>query len=381
MYESFYGLEEKPFNLLPDPHYLYMSDGHENAFSHLEYAITENKGFVVITGEIGSGKTTLINFLLQKVPQDVHIGIINNTDITPLQLLKMCCQEFELETAGKDKAELLEDFNQFLLEQYANNNRVVLIIDEAQNLPRKTIEEIRMLSNLEGEKEHLLQIILVGQPELRAKLQAKGLEQLVQRVTVHSHLDGLNSDDVVKYIRHRLKIAGANNYNIFDKDAMEAIHYFSKGIPRLINILCDTSLVFGYADDKRIVDRAVIQSVVDTRQIGGLISEKEEVEEPPSEQPVAVINNEVYQQVQKRLDSFERRMNLIEKIIANLERKLNLRLNKQEKRDYLVLELVKMLKDSMKGRQRAITKYWELRKALEPEAKTTGIFSRLKGKE
>ena len=183
MYESFYGLKEKPFNLLPDPEYVFMSRGHENVYTHLEYAITENKGFVVVTGEIGSGKTTLINYLLGKIPQTVHAGIVNNPDVAPSQFIKMICREFEVDVTGMDKAGMLESFSRFLLEAFAGRRRVVLIVDEAQNLPTKTLEEIRLLSNLESEKHHLIQIILVGQPELKAKLQQRGVEQFAQRVS------------------------------------------------------------------------------------------------------------------------------------------------------------------------------------------------------
>ena len=160
MYESFYGLREKPFNLLPDPEYLYMSQGHEHVYTHLKYAILENKGFTVITGEIGCGKTTLINFLLKKIKQKVKVGLINNPCLPPNQFIKMLCQEFELPVDGKDKAEMLGLFHEFLLHQYAETNRVIMIVDEAQNLPPRTIEEIRILSNLESEKDHLIQIIL-----------------------------------------------------------------------------------------------------------------------------------------------------------------------------------------------------------------------------
>ena len=215
MYESFYGLKEKPFNLLPDPEYLFMSQGHENVYTHLEYAIGENKGFVVITGEIGSGKTTLINFLLNRIGQNIHVGLISNTYVSPTQLVKMICREFELEVEGMDKAEMIELFHGFLLRQYAENSRVLLIIDEAQNLSAETMEEIRMLSNLEAEKHHLLQMILVGQPELKHKLQRKELRQFAQRVTVSCHLNGLNKEEVDKYIRHRLKVAGAEDADIF----------------------------------------------------------------------------------------------------------------------------------------------------------------------
>jgi general secretion pathway protein A len=267
MYESFYGLKEKPFNLTPDPDYLYMSPGHENAYTHLEYAIQESKGFVVVTGEVGSGKTTLINYLLRKIPQAIHVGIINNTFVDPQELLKMICHEFEIQFEDSDKTALLTRLYGYLLEQYSKRERVVLIIDEAQNLSEKTLEEIRMLSNLESEKHHLIQMILVGQPQLKEKLQRKSLEQFVQRVTVNCHLDALDKDQVEGYIRHRLTVAGAQNLDIFDPKAMWAIYKHSRGIPRLINTICDTAFVYGYADDVRVIGSDLIEAVAQARNL------------------------------------------------------------------------------------------------------------------
>ena len=268
MYESFYGFKEKPFNLTPDPDYLYMSPGHENAYSHLEYAIQESKGFVVVTGEVGSGKTTLINYLLRKIPQTIHMGIINNTFVQPQELLRMICHEFDLQYEDTEKTALLTRFYNYLLEQYSKRERVILIIDEAQNLPEKTLEEIRMLSNLESEKHHLIQMILVGQPQLKEKLQRKRLEQFVQRVTVYCHLDALDKDQVEGYIRHRLMVAGAQNLDVFDADAIKAIYKHSHGIPRLINTICDSAFVYGYADDITVIGSDLIEAVAQARNLG-----------------------------------------------------------------------------------------------------------------
>jgi general secretion pathway protein A len=268
MYESFYGLKEKPFNLTPDPDYLYMSPGHENAYTHLEYAIQESKGFVVVTGEVGSGKTTLINYLLRKIPQAIHVGIINNTFVQPQELLKMICNEFEIQFEDSDKTVLLTRLYGYLLEQFSKRERVVLIIDEAQNLSEKTLEEIRMLSNLESEKDHLIQMILVGQPQLKEKLQRKSMEQFVQRVNVYCHLDALDKVDVENYIRHRLTVAGAQNLDLFDPEAIKAIYKHSLGIPRLINTLCDAAFVYGYADDVKVIGRDLIEAVAKARNLG-----------------------------------------------------------------------------------------------------------------
>ena len=359
MYESFYGLKEKPFNLLPDPDYLYMSQGHENAYTHLEYAIAENKGFAIITGEIGSGKTTLINFLLGKIHQNIRVGLVNSTHVSSTQFMMMICREYELKVDGIDKVEMLDLFHGFLLSQFSERKRVALIIDEAQNLTPKTMEEIRMLSNLDAEKHHLIQIVLVGQPDLRNRLQRKALEQFAQRVTVHCHLDALNREEVDEFIRHRLKVGGTENLDIFDKRAIEAIYTYSRGIPRLINILCDNALVYGYADELRVVDKKTIQNVISAREAGGLFSNSHQDGEkgppaPPMETPIS-------EPLEDRLQLMQRRIRLIENMVGNLDQRLNALAKKREERDTIVLELFKMLKDSMERRFNTLGKFYRLR--------------------
>ena len=313
MYEAFYGLKEKPFNLTPDPDYIYMSPAHENAFTHLEYALAENKGFVVITGEIGAGKTTMINFLLNRIPQDVHAGIINNTSVPTGQFIRMICEEFELKVKGQNKGGMLDRFQRFLVECFAENKRVVLIIDEAQNLSVRTLEEIRMLSNLEAEKQHLIQIVLSGQPELRAKLRKKELEQLAQRVTVHSHLRGLDADEVARYIRHRLRVAGADHRELFTPEAVEALARYSKGIPRIINILCDAALVYGFADELQDIGKEVIENVVNDKKEAGLFDpSREHVPAAAKKQSLAASVA-----ILQRLAAIEKRLVLLTDVIRN----------------------------------------------------------------
>jgi general secretion pathway protein A len=352
MYESFYGLKEKPFNLLPDPEYLFMSQGHENTYTHLEYAIAENKGFVVITGEIGSGKTTLLNFLLERIGEDINIGLINNTYVRPTQLIKMICKEYELEVEGMDKTEMVDLFHGFLLRQFAERKRVVLIIDEAQNLTPEAMEEIRMLSNLEAEKHHLLQMILVGQPELKHKLQRKELRQFAQRVTVSCHLNGLNKKEVDKYIRHRLKVAGAEGIDIFNAGAIAAIASYSHGIPRVINILCDTALVYGYADELKAIDKKAIEHVIRAREAGGIFSgiTQDEKGEPSSSPMEDVISGSL----ENRLGEMERRIRLMEDVVGGMGQRVDNLVQKKNERDTIVLELFKMLKKSMESRFNAL---------------------------
>ena len=225
MYEHFYELKEKPFNLLADPAFLYLSKKHELALSYLEYGLSEQAGFIVITGEVGSGKTTLIKYLLTKLEKtSAKTAMIFNTNITPREFLEIVLREWDIAGAGKEKADLYDSLNNFLLQEYIRKNQVLLIIDEAQNLSAETLEEIRMLSNLNDEKQPLLHIILLGQPNLRDRLNQKTLEQLRQRIAVHYHLDPLDYEDTAHYIRHRLQKAGAQNPELFMADAIDSIY-------------------------------------------------------------------------------------------------------------------------------------------------------------
>ncbi len=349
MYESFYGLKEKPFNLSPDPDYLYMSPGHENVYNHLEYAVQESKGFVVVSGEVGAGKTTLINYLLRAIPQAIHVGIINNTLVEPQELLRMICQEFDLDITNAEKTVLLTRFYNYLLECYAKRERVILIIDEAQNLPEKSLEEIRMLSNLESEKEHLIQMILVGQPQLKDKLRRKSLEQFVQRVTVYCHLHALDKAQVENYIRHRLIVAGAQDLGIFDPEAVDAIFKHSQGIPRLINILCDSALVYGYADDVRVIGRDLIDSVARARNLEERaeshdpLREEEKIFEAPPPDSLAVLK----QEMEGRFKMLEEKLASQEDRLLQLSKGLESRQGQKDERDEIIIKLFKMVKKNL----------------------------------
>lgn len=349
MYESFYGLKENPFHLTPDPAYLFMSRVHEEAYTHLEYAVVENKGFVVITGEIGSGKTTLINLLLSKIQQSIQVGVINQTLVQPTQFIKMICQEFELPTDTRDKAELLDLFHDFLLQQFARRKRVTLIIDEAQNLPNNTLEEIRMLSNLESEKHHLIQMMLVGQPELKYKLQQKRLEQFVQRVTVYCHLSGLDREETSRYIHHRLHVAGAENPDLFSEEAISVIHEYSRGIPRLINILCDAALVYGFADELTSIGKNVIEEVIAERKVGGIFLDYAS-EESSSRVSLSGKIKDFEPETGQFFQSVESRLQLLESIVTDINQRLGILFSRREQQDDRVLQLLKMLKQSTENR-------------------------------
>jgi len=351
MYETFYGFKEKPFDLHPDPDYLYMSRGHENTYTHLEYAILENKGFVVVTGEIGSGKTTLINYLLNRIAEDIHVGLINNTNILPSEFLKMICQEFELDPRTSDKAELIDILSGFLIDQFAAGQRVVLIIDEAQNLTNDTMEEIRMLSNIETEKHHLIQIILVGQPELRFKLQQRNLKQFVQRVTVQCHLKGLEKDEVKQYINHRLEIGGGNRFDIFNKATIDRIAVYSRGIPRLINVLCDSALVYGFADEHETISIPILDNVYQELKALGTFTD---YNVKPSASPVSPIPTASpvtsSEMSDDRFALVEGKIEQLENKIIDLNQKLNFYSKIRNERDDIVIELFQMLKDNLDKR-------------------------------
>ena len=247
MYERFYQLRERPFALSPDPDYLYPSRVHQEALDYLRYGVESQAGFIVITGEIGSGKTTLLQTLLRSLDSQTTVGRIVNTMLEPRELLETIMIDFGLDPTGRSKPLLLRDLSQYLVDQRLAGRLVLLVIDEAQNLGLGALEELRMLSNLETEKSKLLQIVLVGQPNLRDKLAAPELEQLRQRITVSYHLPPLDADETGHYINHRLRRAALGAPLEFPRDVTDLIHARSRGVPRIINVICDAALVFGYA--------------------------------------------------------------------------------------------------------------------------------------
>jgi general secretion pathway protein A len=253
MYESFYGLREQPFSLTPDPHFLWLSDTHKEGLAALVYGITRHKGFLLLTGEVGTGKTTLLRAALDQIPPDTDTALILNTiDLAPLDLLKLIAAEFGIDdNVLGTKADYLIALNRMLLDRLRARRNTVLIIDEAQNLDSAALEEIRLLSNLETDTEKLMQIVLTGQPELLRKLAHPSLRQLRQRIAIEHHVEPLRADDIHNYLAHRLKVAGGDFYNVFE-DGVEAIFYaFSGGCPRLISLLADRVLLAGYALDLR----------------------------------------------------------------------------------------------------------------------------------
>src|SRR4029077_7333733 len=266
MYLEPFKLKELPFRLSPDPQFLYLSKQHARAKAYMESTIWFTDGFVVITGEIGSGKTTLIESFLKEVPADVVVAQINQTQVTAIDFLQSVLAQFGFSPFKMRKAELITTLNNFLIEQYAAGRRVLLIVDEAQNLSMKVLEEIRMLSGVETTKEKVLRIILAGQPELNDKLDAPELEQLTQRVRLRFHLQTLSESETRGYIQHRLEVAGAGDRELFAAETYPDIFRYCGGVPRLINTLCDTAMMAAFTADRDTVTRADIVSAVQELQ-------------------------------------------------------------------------------------------------------------------
>jgi len=259
MYLDFYGLKEKPFSLTPDPQFLYLSESHRTAIDSLLYGIRQREGFMVVTGDIGTGKTTLCRALLERLDGNMKTAVIFNSFLTEGELLRAILQDLGFTSIGRSKAERIDALNRFLLQQLAQDGHVILIIDEAQNLSIPVLEQIRMLSNLETTKEKLLQIILFGQLELNQKLRSAKLRQLNQRITIRHHILPLNREEAESYIFQRLTVAGAHGSITFSKSALDEIYRFTKGTPRLINLLSDRSLIAGFIDETRHIGKGNVK--------------------------------------------------------------------------------------------------------------------------
>ena len=264
MYESFYSLCERPFSITPNPRFVYLSRRHQDALAHLLYGVGTggSGGFVQLTGEVGTGKTTLCRLVLEQVPEKTRIALILNPMLGPLELLEAICDELEIDWASHKGSGILRihgALNQFLLERHAAGERVVLIIDEAQNLSKDALEQVRLLTNLETATDKLLQIILIGQPELRDLLRERSLRQLAQRITARYHLDPLDLEETIEYVKHRLLVADSPR-SPFSQKALEAIHETSGGVPRLINIIADRALLAGYAAEMDQIDAPTVHA-------------------------------------------------------------------------------------------------------------------------
>ena len=262
MYLSFYGLTEKPFNATPDPKFLYMSPAHREALAQLLYGTQERKGFIALTGKVGTGKTTLLHALCQRLNGQSAVSFVVNSALPFDQFLEYVLEDLGINKVAESRAQRLIALNKFLIEQQRAGQNTVLIVDEAQNLDPLTLEQIRLLSNFETPTNKLLQILLVGQPELKSRLNLPELRQLKQRIALRCQIPALTLEETRSYIRTRLRIAGARDLGLFVDSAVGRISAYSGGIPRLINTVCDHCLLFGYADQKRRIDRHVVDQAI-----------------------------------------------------------------------------------------------------------------------
>jgi general secretion pathway protein A len=267
MYCDFFGFSEKPFTITPNPHFIFLSSIHREAYARLLYGVDSHAGFIALTGEVGTGKTTLLRTLLTQLdPEKYRSALIFNSCISAEQLLASICREFAVEAGEQTRFGYLDALNLFLLEQNSAGRTVLLVIDEAQNLEPEVLEQVRMISNLETERDKLIQIILAGQPELDAVLKRHDLRQLNQRITVRCRLAPMKVDDVSQYIQHRVKVAGSRIPDIFSPAAIRKIYRFSRGIPRLINVACEQALVLAWTREARSVSPAMATEIIQELQ-------------------------------------------------------------------------------------------------------------------
>ncbi len=268
MYTDFFGLNAKPFELLPNPKFLYLSKGHRKALSYLQYGVEEHAGFTLMTGEVGSGKTTLLRDIINKISGDVTLSMVFNTSVDGTQLLTMINEDFGLRVEGRSKVELLSDLNDFLLAECGDGRQPIIIIDEAQNLSEEALEEIRLLSNLEADNFKLVQIILVGQPELKEIIARPSLRQLRQRISISCHLSPLNREEMEEYIFHRLATVGNRDCVTFAEGVLDRLFDFSGGVPRLINVICDFLLLSAFVEETRDITLELVDDAINELSFG-----------------------------------------------------------------------------------------------------------------
>jgi general secretion pathway protein A len=268
MYLNFYGLREVPFGPTPDPKFLYQSARHREALAQLIYGVQERKGFIVLTGEIGTGKTTLLRTLLERIDRETPVAYVHNSALDIDGLLEYMLQDWGVKSTAATQAQRLFELNEFLIDQHRKGTSPILVVDEAQNLSTATLEAVRLLSNFETTRQKLMQILLVGQPELRDTLNQPELRQLKQRIGLRCHIGPLSPEETRLYIRHRLRVAGADDAGIFTDAAVQRITDYSRGIPRVINIVCDHCLLSGYADSKRRIEARAVDEAIEYLEDG-----------------------------------------------------------------------------------------------------------------
>ena len=357
MYTQFFNFREKPFNLVPDPEFLFLSDRHEKALTFLEYGLSEKAGFIMLTGEIGMGKTTLIRYLLNQVDeQDTDVAVVFHTNVSGTVLLRQILSEFEVDTEpGLDKASLLELLYELLIDRYAKNRKVFLIVDEAQNLSASALEELRMLSNLQTDKDLLVQIIIVGQPGLRDKIGSSSLRQFAQRISASFHLSPMSKEETLAYVRFRLERAGGNP-DLFTPDLLEKLFIVSGGIPRTINLLCDAVLVYAFADRVSEITKDHLDQVIEDK--GGMgVFTAVDMDDAPVSEPEP--KPETAPALESRIKELEERLTrmtaILDSSLAETESRATFC------RDQLVDQLTRLYKEERKKNQNLIFHYSRLK--------------------
>ncbi len=365
MYEKFYGFSEKPFHIVPNPRFLYLTGKHQNALTSLEYGIAEGGGFILLTGDVGTGKTTLVRHILNEIEADIDTAVLFNTNVSADQLLDLILQELELVPEANNKAKNLDTLFQFLIKRYGEGRRVLLIIDEAQNLSTKGLEEVRMLSNLQSDDQMLLSIMLVGQPELKAKLHQPGLAQFAQRISVSYHLTGLDLEETGHYISSRLTKVGGSP-DIFTLDAVHLIHTATDGIPRSINQLCDSALVYGFADELPEIGVEVIGQILEDNGGMGLFPVPSSQAGVPSSPPAVMDEDDLpVPAADFAGGEFLERFHAMENNVNQLQMRVEWQIAELEKRaegfkDELVRKLNKLLAIERKRSDRLLSAYSRL---------------------
>ena len=353
MYEEYFGFKEKPFNIAPDPDFLYLSRKHQNAISSLDFGLMDEAGLILFTGDIGTGKTTLIHHILRRIGVEFTVAVVFNTNVDADQLLGIILQEFGVNADSDNKAAAIKTLTRFLIDLRSRNKRPLLIIDEAQSLSLDALEEIRLLSNLQDGTTMLLQIMLVGQPELKDRLKSPSMASFTQRIAVNYHLKPFEREETAQYIAHRLKTAGGRT-DLFTDAAIDRVHRMTRGIPRSINILCHAALVYGFADELSTIDVPVLEEIMSDTQDSGIGSERwaKDSDEgsdgdrggkkaPLPSEPAKPVSQENRPQLEARLEALETRLDDYTK---ELREALKVLLHKERSRNDKLLMAYTQLK-------------------------------------
>ena len=337
MYENFYGLKEKPFQITPNPKYLYLSPVHEKAMTYLEYGLTESVGFILFTGEVGAGKTTMVRYIIDQFETEKEIGVIFNTNVTADELLCLILQSFKLEPETGNITKNLDIFQEFLIDRCTENKQVLLIVDEAQNLSDEALEQVRMLSNLQSDDKNFIQIMLVGQPELKDRLKQQDHISFAQRIAVNFFLSGLTNEETRSYIAYRLEKAGGRP-DIFNHQVVDLIYKVSRGIPRSINLLCDAALVYGFAYESESSADEVLEEVIKDKGGMGITTETENKKETFS-----------FYGENKEIEEDENKLKRPGNITTVLQRQVNFLEDKVKDLEEKIRELQENLDSSLKS--------------------------------